>query len=186
MARGPHANPASMELPETPTFSIPVLPLTREAFAPYGEVIETDNREHFPVNDGRAQRFHALAKVDVLQHCGYGLISIFRSQPVEFPWEIRMMERHPMSSQPFIPLIPAPFVVVVAPACDIVTVDGVRAFITNGRQGVNYPRALWHHPLLALHEETDFLVIDRGGEGKNCDEFFFGDSARVVLENFPE
>ena len=113
MARRPHANPGSMELPETPTFSIPVLPLTREAFAPYGEVIETDNREHFPVNDGRAQRFHALAKVDVMEHCGYGLISIFRSQPVEFPWEIRMMERHPMSSQAFIPLIPAPFVVVV-------------------------------------------------------------------------
>ncbi|WP_170836170.1 ureidoglycolate lyase, partial [Pandoraea sp. ISTKB] len=29
---------------------------------------------------------------------------------------------------------------------------------------------VWHHPLLALHEVSDFVVVDRGGEGHNCDE----------------
>ncbi|WP_174990570.1 ureidoglycolate lyase, partial [Pandoraea captiosa] len=28
----------------------------------------------------------------------------------------------------------------------------------------------WHHPLLALHEVSDFIVVDRGGDGHNCDE----------------
>ncbi|EMK4939746.1 ureidoglycolate lyase, partial [Escherichia coli] len=41
-------------------------------------------------------------------------------------------------------------------------------FITNGEQGVNYHRNVWHHPLFAWQRVTDFLTIDRGGSD-NCD-----------------
>ena len=44
----------------------------------------------------------------------------------------------------------------------------LRAFISNGRQGVNYHRNVWHHPLFAWQSETDFLTVDRGGKD-NCD-----------------
>ena len=78
-----------------------------------------------------------------------------------------MLESHPLGSQAFVPLDPAlAFVVVVAadPAAE------PQAFLARRGQGVNYHRGTWHHPLIALERVGDFLVVDRGGEGHNCDE----------------
>jgi ureidoglycolate lyase len=86
-----------------------------------------------------------------------------------------MLERHPLGSQLFMPLSADPFVVVVAPPAAVPDREAVRAFLTNGRQGVNYRRGAWHHPLIALAAGREFLVIDRGGPGENCDEFHFRD-----------
>lgn len=47
---------------------------------------------------------------------------------------------------------------------------GLRAFLANRGQGVNYGKGLWHHALIALNEVSDFVVVDRGGAGSNCDE----------------
>jgi ureidoglycolate lyase len=80
-----------------------------------------------------------------------------------------MLERHPRGSQAFIPQNDKPYLVVVAPAGEL-DPSKLRAFVSRGWQGVNYARGVWHHPLLALGEVSDFLVVDRGGEGHNCDE----------------
>jgi len=53
------------------------------------------------------------------------------------------------------------------------TADDLQLFITNGRQGINYAANTWHHYLLALDCPSDFVVIERGGDDKNCEEFFF-------------
>ena len=49
----------------------------------------------------------------------------------------------------------------------------LRCFAAGPGQGVNYAAGTWHHPLLALQAECDFLVVDRGGAASdhNCDEF---------------
>jgi hypothetical protein len=44
-----------------------------------------------------------------------------------------------------------------------------RLFLGQGR-GVAYNRGTWHHPLLALEAVSDFLVVDRGGDGMNLEE----------------
>jgi ureidoglycolate lyase len=80
-----------------------------------------------------------------------------------------MMERHPLSSQAFVPLSAAPFVVIVAQPGPEPQARDLHAFITNGRQGVNFRRGTWHHPLLARGGVSDFIVIDRGGPGDDCD-----------------
>lgn len=152
-----------------------IQPLTRKAFAPFGDVIETDGAEHFPINEGTTERFHNLARVDVAEQGGTPLISIFRGQPRPRPIEIKMMEFHPLGTQAFIPLRAAPYLVVVAEPGDSVTLSGLRAFRAEGNQGVNYHRGVWHHPLLVLESDHDFLIVDRGGEGENCTEHFFGD-----------
>jgi ureidoglycolate lyase len=92
-----------------------------------------------------------------------------------------MVERHPLSSQAFVPLSRLPFLVVVARPGDVPRADDLRAFVTNGRQGVNYARGTWHHPLIAFDESGDFLVIDRGGPGADCDEVHF-DDREIVLD----
>jgi Ureidoglycolate lyase len=90
--------------------------LTREAFAPFGDVIELDGARHFPINGGTTERFHDLAHVDVGDQGGRTLINVFRGQPRALPIEITMMERHPLGSQAFIPLAQIRYAIVVAPA----------------------------------------------------------------------
>lgn len=153
-----------------PNIVINVEPLAADVFRPFGDVIQTNRSYHYSVNKGTSERYHDLAKIDVLEQNGRPLLSIFRTQPAPMPLKISMLERHPLSSQSFIPLTRAHFLVVVAPPGDSVSVQSVRTFLTNGHQGINYRRGIWHHPILALRTETDFLVIDRGGEGANCDE----------------
>lgn len=144
-----------------------VLPLTRDAFRPYGDVIETEGQDFFHINDGKVQRFHDLAMVETLQQ-DRTLISINRAQPAALPIIVTELERHPLGTQAFVPLRGEAFVVVVAAGGDEPDMNTLRAFISNGRQGVNYHRNVWHHPLFAWQTETDFLTVDRGGKD-NCD-----------------
>lgn len=143
-------------------------PLTREAFAPFGEVIETQGADSFPINGGRTERFHGLAEVQLLGEGATGILSIFRGQPLE-PLEITLMERHPLGSQAFVPLNHRPFLAVVAPPGDF-DETAIRAFYVAGHQGVSYRAGTWHAPLLPLQADSDYLVVDRQGSGNNCDE----------------
>jgi ureidoglycolate lyase len=156
-------------------------PLTRAAFAPFGEVIEIEGSQHYTINDGYAERHYDLARIDVAEAGGLPLVNIFRAKPRDLPLRVRMVERHPLSSQTFVPLAPAPFLVVVAPPGRTPSARDLRAFVTQGQQGVNYARGTWHHPLIAVGQAGDFLVIDRGGAGENCDEVFF-DDVEILLE----
>ncbi|APQ10756.1 ureidoglycolate hydrolase [Pseudomonas oryzihabitans] len=148
-------------------------PLTAEGFAPFGDVIETEGRDWFPINNGSTQRFHALARVETGPADGAAIISIFRARRLEYPLTITMLERHPHGSQAFVPLRGEPFLVVVAPPAAQPDAQAIRVFRTDGRQGINYHAGVWHHPVLALRDEDDFLIVDRSGELPNCDEHFF-------------
>lgn len=147
-----------------------VRPLTREAFAPYGEVIEaSEAARHFPINAGNTERYHDLARIEPGPD-GRVIVSIFRGQPRALPFTVTMMERHPLASQAFIPMSGRPYLVVVAPAGAPPQVEDLAVFLARGDQGVNYATGVWHHPLLALDGVSDFLVVDRSGPGHNCDE----------------
>ena len=143
--------------------------LTSQAFSAFGDVIEAHDDNHkIAINDGYTQRYHDLAEVDVNDQGVRALINIFRSTPLPQPIAIKMMERHPKGSQAFIPMGAKPYLVVVAPKGDF-DVSQLQVFIAQSNQGVNYHKGTWHHFCLALGGESDFLVIDRGGEGDNCD-----------------
>ena len=154
--------------------------LTREAFAPFGEVIEaSDAVRHFTINAGNTERSHDLARIEPGPD-GRVIVSIFRGQPRTLPFRVEMMERHPLASQAFIPMSGRPYLVVVAPAGEPPTVRDLRVFLARGGQGVNYGPGVWHHPLLALDAVCDFLVVDRSGSAPNCDEIEL-DIAGVIL-----
>jgi ureidoglycolate lyase len=145
-------------------------PLTAQAFAPYGEVIEASaHASHFSINEGYAERYHDLARLDADGEGGRPLLSIFRAKPRAQPLQLSLVERHVLGSQAFMPLVPLRFVVVVAPAGPAPRVDQLRCFLAAPGQGVNYARGIWHHPLLAIDAAADFLVIDRGGPGDAAD-----------------
>lgn len=156
---------------ETRAKRLTVERLTAEAFAPFGEVMETAGAELRLINGGTTERFHRLAACETDAE-GRAIVSLFRGQPRRFPFEIVMMERHPEGSQAFYPLHRRPWLLAVAE--DEVGRPGMpRVFLATGEQGVNYGRNVWHHPLMALGEVSDFLIVDREGPGTNLEEYFY-------------
>ena len=147
------------------------LPITPERFAEFGEVIAASGERRSAMNAARFERYDDLAGIDVDHDAeGHPAISIARSRSATaLPYCFDRVERHPQGSQAFIPLSPFAFVVVVAPAGEDVAFEDLRAFLTNGHQGVSYRRGVWHMPLIALEAGQVFLIVDRAGPG-NCEE----------------
>ncbi len=163
-------------------YILKVQPLEQATFATYGDVIECAGKNAIPVNNGMAQRFNDLAMVDTKTGGGKTLISLFTSKKYTMPHRVEFVERHPLGSQAFMPLSSDPFLVVVAPAGDTVDVNSLQAFISNGQQGINYHKGVWHHVLLTPNAETTFLCVDRGGDGNNCEELPFAAEIQPLLE----
>ncbi len=138
--------------------------LTKAGFAPFGDVIEMEGAQHFPINQGFAERFNDLARVDAEAVN----VSIVVAKPRPKPIAITLMERHPLGSQIFYPLQDRPWLVVVCG--NPKDRASFRAFSATGRQGINYARSTWHHPLLVLDADSRFLVVDRKGPEANLEE----------------
>ncbi len=156
-------------------------PLTRQAFAPFGEVIEADPAKAIAINYGATTRFDDLARIDVADQGGRPAASLFRSTPLPRPIPIKVMERHPLGSQAFIPLSSRPFVVVVGHPGAFDPHD-LHVFLAAPHQGVNYGKGTWHHYSLALGEVSDFLVIDRAGPGDNLDEVYLSEADQALID----
>jgi len=152
--------------------TVAALPLTAAAFAPFGDVIATPGAVRYPINDGRCIRHHDLARVETLGVDARALISIFVSQPVRLPYALMLVERHPLGSQAFMPLQPDPFLVTVAPG-EGGAPGAPLAFLTAPGQGVNFRPGVWHGVLTPLAREGRFLVVDRGGDGANLEEYLY-------------
>ncbi|MFQ5609329.1 MAG: ureidoglycolate lyase [Woeseiaceae bacterium] len=145
------------------------VPLTSERFTLYGDVIEASQASARAMNDARFDRFDGLCDVDVGD--GDVAVSIAASRTASsLPCRIDRVERHPLGSQAFVPLSPCRMIVVVAPPAASVDAGDLRAFETNGKQGVNYRPGTWHMPLIAFASGQRFLIIDRAGDELNCDE----------------
>jgi ureidoglycolate lyase len=155
-------------------------PLTAEAFSAFGSVIHaSDDAVKLDINQGHAIRYDRLADIDVEDEGGAGAISLFRARPLG-ELVLRVFERHPLGSQSFVPLSGRPYLVAVAPAGDFDAAK-VRLFQAQGHQGVHYRKGVWHHFLLVLDAESDFLVVDRAGPGENCEEIALGPADQIQV-----
>lgn len=157
--------------------------ISKENFAPYGDLITFEGAQTFNCNQGRAVRYHDLAKhIDVEDEGGRAGLSIYRSVPSPIPFDIEVMERHPLGSQIFIPMSMEPsdrFLIAVAPLGEL-DLSKVEAFIVSGQQGINYIKGIWHLPIVALDKSLDFITLDRIGEGRNCDEIIVGEGYQII------
>lgn len=156
---------------------VPVEPLTKAAFSAFGDLIQTSGAEKFQINEGTTTRFNRLATPEAGPD-GRAIISIFRGTRRPDPIAIRMLERHPLGSQAFIPLSGDDWLIVVA---DRPGAGALRCFRASGQQGVQYAAGTWHHPLLVLAPEQDFLVVDRDGPGNNLEEVMLDPAAEIVI-----
>ncbi|MFZ5779730.1 MAG: ureidoglycolate lyase [Pseudomonadota bacterium] len=140
-------------------------PLTREAFAPFGDVIDV------PTEPGRTYYEEALGNLRPGARPSLSLS--LKAETSERPLTAELLERHEFSSQTFLPLDAARWLIVVAPhaATGGPDVAGVKAFIAGGRQGVTYRPNTWHHGLTVLDRPGRFAVFMWRDGGKGDEEF---------------
>ncbi|NJM81524.1 MAG: ureidoglycolate lyase [Tabrizicola sp.] len=151
-------------------------PLTAEAFAPFGDVLDATG-EFRLINAGLCQRHHDRAHLDFGPD-GRAGISIFQATPRALPYDFDLIECHPDGSQAFLPMTARPFLVIVSrdPQAE------PRAFVTNGAQGINLHRGTWHGVLTPLHAPGLFAVVDRIGPGSNLQEHRYAAPWKVLAD----
>lgn len=154
-------------------------PLTQEAFAPFGDVLEAGTGPFRTINEGRCRRYHDRARLDIVD--GRAGVSLFKADIRPLPCPITMLERHPQGSQCFVPMEGSGYLVVVAADVDG-TPGAPLAFHARADQGVNLNRNVWHAVLSPISGSGLFAVIDRIGDGANLQEHWFDDALLVTTE----
>ncbi|KIK67227.1 hypothetical protein GYMLUDRAFT_37305 [Collybiopsis luxurians FD-317 M1] len=178
--------------------TIPVLPLTPEAFAPFGQVIQAygdhtaapKGTKITPANGGTASKFHKLSLLASSYTPSVGAttgLSVYRCQPLkrnDQTTELTVMERHLFTNQAFIPMGSGPgeglldpsqrYLVVVAKNGDDDKPDlkTVRAFVASTAQGIVYNTGTWHQPMTVLDKALDFTCVETqigNGSSEDCE-----------------
>ena len=142
------------------------MPITKENFSKYGDVISIKDIKPLEINNGYAKRYDCIANLNTSNDNGETTISIFSALKRNFPMKIDMMEKHPLGSQAFIPMKETTFLAFVAPEEEKLNLNKIEAFIIPPGIGINYNPGTWHFPLIST-EDMNFLVVDRKGSGDN-------------------
>lgn len=124
---------------------LPVQKMTREAFAPYGILIDS----------------RGSVEIDL----GEGAPSLTGATSERMPFSFEFMARHRRTMQVFSPLASSQAVICVAPPNgeDAPDVDEVVAFLVEGRLPYAYHKGTWHTPPFPTRDWYSYLVIDRSG-----------------------
>ncbi|TVQ36524.1 MAG: ureidoglycolate hydrolase [Geminicoccaceae bacterium] len=147
------------------TACLRVEPLEPAAFAPFGDVLQP------PAAAGRRYFDASLRndRPDVGASLSLSRVELAKALPLTAV----QMERHPKSSQSFVPLGPVPFLVLVAPhaAAGGPDMTRARAFLAEGGVGVTYGADVWHHPLTVFGAPAGFAVFMWRDGGPEDEEF---------------
>jgi len=140
--------------------------ITSKNFKKFGDLISTKKIKPININNGYAKRFNNLCKINTSSKKGNTIMSIFSAKKRKFPMKIKMMEKHPLGSQAFVPMSATKFLVFVAPKGDKPDINKIQSFLVPKQTGVNYKAGIWHFPLISM-KNMNFLVVDRKGKGNN-------------------
>lgn len=125
---------------------LPVQEMTREAFAPYGILIDSRGSVEINLGDGAPSMTGATSE--------------------RRPFEFDFMARHCRTMQVFSPLVSSESIICVAPPtpdAHAPNLAAVAAFHVNGRLPYAYHIGTWHTPPFPLGEWASYLVVDRSG-----------------------
>jgi ureidoglycolate lyase len=141
-------------------------PLTAEAFAPFGTVLDA------PRQAGRTYFDEVLANRRSGARPSLSLAR--RDEVATLPFTATVMERHEFSSQSFVPIDCGGWIVMAAPHTPDNRPDmtKARAFLAGPEQGVTYGANIWHHPMTIIERPAAFAIF-MWLEGGTGDEEFF-------------
>ena len=145
-------------------------PLSAALYRPYGRVIAAGGGKHSSANMGTARRGDFLAELENKRPGrAKANLCVFRCAPFRGrTFTVKLLERHPKSTQVFIPMTGTRrTLVIVARGGDRPDLSTLAAFVVEGAQGISYRAGVWHHPMIALGAQADLacLVYEDGGAG---------------------
>ena len=142
--------------------NISIEQLDASVFSKFGKIVEKNNASELrSINQGTTTRYHNISELDLESKDGNSGISIFSGLPRDLPIEIKIMEKHPVASQSFLPIQNYDWLIVVSEEKnELPDLNTLRCFHVNGDTGITYNKNVWHHPLL-VKKKQDFWVIDR-------------------------
>jgi len=148
--------------------------VTAEAFAPFGLLL--------PRPAPGAGRLELIDELTNGREAARPRLSLAAVAPRALPLTAIEMERHVHSSQDFVPLDCAAYLILVAPHGTDCHPDetGLRAFRVPGDVGIHYHAGTWHHPLTALDRPASFAVLTFV-DGTVGDEQFVPLGEKVVV-----
>jgi ureidoglycolate lyase len=151
-----------------PEPSLPALPITAAAFAPYGWLVSAEGQAGRAINDGSSLRVDDVGELALTAQGGAPCLTVFRARARDprGPWHT--LERHRLGTQTFVPMAGTRYVVLVALGNDVPDPATLAAFFVRGDQAVTLRAGTWHHGLLAL-DDGDFVVIERRAAEVDCD-----------------
>lgn len=191
-------------------------PLTPEVFSPYGGVISADhqikNVQSSNANYGTAIKIHKVAPIiNNYKECPSGKKetanwNIFRCTApkhlithgaTKFTYKSKVLERHPFSTQTFLPLgqdlHKVSYLVIVAKLDDstkekLPDPSLIRAFICKGNQSVTYGMGTWHAPMVVIDETVPYIdyavfIHENGVEDEDVQECYFEPGFQIVYKN---
>ena len=158
--------------------NIPIEKLDSNVFSRFGNIIDKKNASELrSINQGTTTRYHNISELDLESKNGNSGISIFSGIPRDLPVEIKIMEKHPIASQSFLPIQDYDWLIIVSEEKnELPDLNTLRCFHVNGDTGITYNKNIWHHPLL-VKKKQDFWVIDRINDKEdtsiNLEEYHF-------------
>lgn len=173
-----HASPLTQSADiTTSVHTLIAQPLTPQAFASFGEVVE---------HQGEQRRHFLPGTTAYPAHAGQPSLWVSRvDQALAAPVRITTLERHTRSPQTFIPLTNTPALIVVAPslANGLPDTENMRAFLASGSQGVCYAPGVWHHGLTPLQAPAQFVVtMAKVGDGHDDEFLALADAVAISWE----
>ena len=160
--------------------------ITPEAFKSFGTLISAEGSAQ-DANAETARRFDRVAEIQNLRPASATLnVAVFRCAPQSAsPFVVGMLEKHPGSTQAFIPMNPGRYLVIVAEALadqSAPDLSTLRAFLIEGARGVAYHPGTWHRPMIALDRPLDFTcLVYEDGSSSDCTEFRVPESNQVSV-----
>ena len=142
--------------------------ISRQAFSPFGWLIDASGGVGATINGGTCRRVDGLTELAFDAQGGKACLALFKAAARDpaGPWT--ELERHCLGTQTFIPLTGAPYVVLVALGGDRPDTSTLQAFTVSGHQGITLRAGTWHHGLLAL-TDGDFVVLERSADSVDCE-----------------
>jgi ureidoglycolate lyase len=141
--------------------------LTADKFSAFGNVIEYDNPHDAVFLDDDADIVRDVAGIETLLEKGRAQLDILRLSPRAMPFSIVGLSRNPTSTTTFLPVLFYPFIMIVSDSTGKPDSRKLRAYMTNGQQGVNLKARIWYHRPVAVKRRIKVLQL--GGDAEQDD-----------------
>ena len=154
--------------------------ITKDNFALYGDVITIKDKSSEVINNNTTQSFFDLANIEILGEDNNARLNIFNAKKRIFPLDIDMLEKHPLSSQVFLPMSATDFITLVTPINIKPDINKIECFKVSNGDGINFKSHIWHFPLISI-QDAKFITIDKKDADKNIEIYKFTENEKFIL-----